>query len=143
MGDWLLNLFFINGFVGTPYVDGAHWYLTTLVAFIMIVGCAKKFRIDRSPAFYLMWIFILIIAIRMRLEIIYQIIGGNYVFVLSIIISVHAFIAGYARTIKNKFLWLSLGMVSGVGIVLFLGIKCFFQIVFILPLFLGCLHEKN
>lgn len=141
-GDWLLNLFFINGFVGTPYVDGAHWYLTTLVAFIMIVGCAKKFRIDRSPAFYLMWIFILIIAIRMRLEIIYQIIGGNYVFVLSIIISVHAFIAGYARTIKNKFLWLSLGMVSGVGIVLFLGIKCFFQIVFILPLFLGCLHEK-
>ena len=33
-------------------------------------------------------------------------------------------------------------MVSGVGIVLFLGIKCFFQIVFILPLFLGCLHEK-
>ena len=42
-GDWLLNLFFINGFVGTPYVDGAHWYLTTLVAFIMIVGCAKKF----------------------------------------------------------------------------------------------------
>ena len=74
-----------------------------LVAFIMIVGCAKKSGIDRSPAFYLMWIFILIIAIRMRLEIIYQIIGGNYVFVLSIIISVHAFIAGYARTIKNKF----------------------------------------
>lgn len=41
-GDWILNIFFINGFIGTRYVDGAHWYLTILISFIVIISIAKK-----------------------------------------------------------------------------------------------------
>ena len=40
--DYLLNICFLNGFLGTPYVDGAHWYMTTLIAVILIISIARK-----------------------------------------------------------------------------------------------------
>lgn len=52
--DWILNLTFINGFLGSPYVDGAHWYLTTLISFIIISGIGGKLKIEKNP-FFLFW----------------------------------------------------------------------------------------
>lgn len=39
--DLVLNLIFVNGFLGTPYVDTAHWYLTYLIVFT-IIGCLSQ-----------------------------------------------------------------------------------------------------
>ena len=33
--DYLLNIFFINGIIKTPYVDGAHWFLSRLLIFFV------------------------------------------------------------------------------------------------------------
>lgn len=51
--DYALNLLYINGFLGMPYVDGAHWYITTLLAGIFLVGIITRFRIENYPITYL------------------------------------------------------------------------------------------
>lgn len=48
--DALLNVVLINGFIGTPYVDTAHWYLTYLIAFIVIAGIVKYSKIKETYA---------------------------------------------------------------------------------------------
>lgn len=51
--DCILNLTFINGFMGSPYVDGAHWYLTTFISFTIISGIGKKLKIEKNH--FLFW----------------------------------------------------------------------------------------
>ncbi len=34
--DYLLNLVWVNGVINTPYVDGAHWYITDLFGCIIV-----------------------------------------------------------------------------------------------------------
>lgn len=36
--DYFLNITMINGVIHTDYVDGAHWYLTYLIIFYVILG---------------------------------------------------------------------------------------------------------
>ena len=48
--DLFLNVVLINGFIGTPYVDTAHWYLTYLIAFIVIAGIVKYSKIKETYA---------------------------------------------------------------------------------------------
>lgn len=73
--DWLLNLTFINGFLGTPYVDGAHWYLTVLISFIIISGIGKKFKIEKEPLFYFGIIALYLLSIKLHIENITKILG--------------------------------------------------------------------
>lgn len=35
--DYLLNLSLVNGFLDSNYVDGAHWYITTLIAITLCI----------------------------------------------------------------------------------------------------------
>lgn len=59
--DLLLNEIFLNGFIGTPYVDGAHWYITVLLSAIVIIGILKKMRIENKAYIYLFWMTTVII----------------------------------------------------------------------------------
>lgn len=34
--EFILNIFFINGFINVPYVDSAHWYITALIGCIFV-----------------------------------------------------------------------------------------------------------
>lgn len=36
--DLVLNLLCLNGYLQKPYVDGAHWYITTLLSVVVIWG---------------------------------------------------------------------------------------------------------
>lgn len=36
--DLALNLLLVNGFIGTPYVDSAHWYMTYIIAFSLVAS---------------------------------------------------------------------------------------------------------
>lgn len=65
--DFILNALFLNGFLGTPYVDGAHWYLTYLLAFTIFSGviiCLKLEEKAYMPLLLLAFSIILEIACR-------------------------------------------------------------------------------
>lgn len=53
--DYILNLFLINGFIGTDYVDGAYWYLTYIIVFIAIMGIIIKLNLHKKNWFFILW----------------------------------------------------------------------------------------
>lgn len=53
--EYLMNIFFINGFLGIKYVDGAHWYLTTLISSIVIIGLIRSIRKSENIIYYGIW----------------------------------------------------------------------------------------
>ena len=61
--DLLLNLTYINGFWGTAYVEPAHWYMTTLLRALLIVGILHKLRVQNKVIVYDLWL-TLIIALK-------------------------------------------------------------------------------
>lgn len=74
--DWLLNIFFINGFIGTPYVDGAHWYLTVLIGFIIVMGVGVKLYLYKNVFFYYGLILLFLLAGKLHIKIITVLLGG-------------------------------------------------------------------
>ena len=76
--DYILNIFFINGFIGTPYVDGAHWYLTTLISITAIIGIIKKIKFNKKPLIYCIWILVTGTLIKLGYGKFSSIIGGSY-----------------------------------------------------------------
>lgn len=59
--DYILNIPFFNGFLGLPYVDGAHWYLTTLISGIIILMLIQKCKPQKQQIFLVIWLILLII----------------------------------------------------------------------------------
>lgn len=41
--EFVLNFFLINGFINVPYVDPAHWYITTLIGCIIVYSIVGLF----------------------------------------------------------------------------------------------------
>lgn len=76
--DYLLNLFFLNGFIKTPYVDGAHWYMTILISFIMIIGFLRWIKKFSWQAL-LCWMFLAFAFKVLHLNIPFDAIGGGYI----------------------------------------------------------------
>ena len=48
IGDYFLNSFFINGFIGAPYVDSAHWYITDLIGCYIVFSIVNIAKEDRT-----------------------------------------------------------------------------------------------
>ncbi|MBE6088950.1 MAG: acyltransferase [Clostridium beijerinckii] len=59
--DYFLNLFFLNYFLGTNYVDGAHWFMSFQMMMILILLILKKINYIKKLNVYYVWIFINII----------------------------------------------------------------------------------
>lgn len=85
--DYMLNLFFLNGFLGRPYVDGAHWYITTLLGATIIIGLIKYFKISEYMLTYLCWIFLEGLTGVLKITILNQLLGSSYVAIICIGIS--------------------------------------------------------
>ncbi|WP_158556870.1 acyltransferase family protein, partial [Coprococcus sp. AF21-14LB] len=86
--EYLLNICFINGFIGCNYVDGAHWYITTLIGAIIVVGLIKYFQIDKYIWTYLAWILLEGITGLIRFVPLNQLLGSSYVAIICIGISI-------------------------------------------------------
>ena len=81
--DYFLNLSLLNGFIDTRYIDGAHWYISYLIIFYIVIGVILKFN-KKASVFLPIWliikdIFKLITVNIPQISIIYKMIGGNYV----------------------------------------------------------------
>jgi peptidoglycan/LPS O-acetylase OafA/YrhL len=51
--DFLLNTIFINGYIKVPYVDGAHWYITTLLSSSAVYYATC--RLKNQHMYLLLW----------------------------------------------------------------------------------------
>ena len=45
--DLLLNLTLLNGYVDKPYIEPAHWYMTTLLRTIILAGVLQKYKLHK------------------------------------------------------------------------------------------------
>lgn len=95
--DFLLNIFFINGFIGNNYIDGAHWYLTYLISFIFIIGIISLLKQNQQIWIYVLWLILSIILkyiyfdnyiLYLLKSGLYILIGGKYVGYILIGISI-------------------------------------------------------
>lgn len=77
--DFLLNVSFINGFIGSSYVDGAHWYLTTLLGLIFVQGILLVTKKQYSVVAHTLWLFVNIGFHLLHIKPLYMLTGGNYV----------------------------------------------------------------
>ncbi len=146
--DYLVNLTMVNGFIGVPYVDGAHWYLSTLLAILFVMGIAKKLGIEKNPYFYLGWM-----GIRFTLRYIsipYKngiaaVLGGSYVGYVCITIAAKAILTALQQKTQKPLEMIQWGIVfvCGIGLVgIQLGIVKMILVLACLFIFLLCVLEK-
>ena len=82
--DFCLNTVFINGFIGTPYIDGAHWYITTLIAITLIFSVLHKLKLSDKWFVYLIWLVCSALVLKFRIGIVSTLLGGGYVGIICI-----------------------------------------------------------
>ena len=61
ISDFLKNVIMVNGFIASPYVDGAHWYLTYTVTFILIASILILLKKQHDINYYMIWLLINVI----------------------------------------------------------------------------------
>lgn len=108
--DFILNIPLLNGFIGAPYVDGAHWYITYLAIFSIIFAIVSKTKI--KPLYYLpTWLllknFLLLLSMNFSfLSPAYKFIGGDYVEYIVIGLSLAEILRFNAKDIKQKIFYI-------------------------------------
>ena len=142
--DWMLNIFFINGFIGTPYVDGAHWYMTVLVSFLVIMAIARKLGVDTKPIFYILCVSLCMVVSLLGIPMSNALIGGAHIGYLCIAVAFRAFFQSNADQ-RDKWFYFRWGCVFLAGILAiyqFKGIVCVLELILILPILIGSLMGK-
>lgn len=137
--DYFLNLFFVNGFIGTSYVDGSHWYITTLLSIIVIIEVARKFKIDKNPIFYLYWIIVFVVTKVLPYGLATRLVGTNCVGYVFVILAVKYFLQRHGEKSKEMVLWI---LVLCGGCFLIMKCSALLELIIIVPTFLGCYFKK-
>ncbi|RGW14007.1 acyltransferase [Ruminococcus sp. AF13-28] len=152
--EYLLNTCFINGFIGCNYVDGAHWYITTLIGAIIIVGLIKYFQIDKYVCTYLLWIFLEGFSGVIGFVPLNQILGSSYVSVICIGIALsimqqkqYKIRCLFKFTKLEKYIyknqWLFLSVICLIYYLLRRGILAICCLCLAIPVFLIVLYKKG
>lgn len=152
--EYFINVFFINGFIESNYVDGAHWYLTTLIGAIIVVWVIKNFKIDNYVWTYLVWILLEGITGVVGLGALNKILGSSYVAVICIGIAISIMeqksykiqclykITGAKRYLRTN-QWLILVVVCIVYHLFRNGVLAMFCLCLAIPFFLATLCKKG
>ena len=146
--EYLLNVVLLNGFIGVDYVDGAHWYVTYLILFYVILSIIIKLKI--SPKIYLpLWIivkdtFLLISNVTTSILPLYKLIGGDYIEFIIIGIALNYFIMNKDKLNENRDKWLytSITLLSIIQIFIFEGLTIGIGILIFLLMFILAIKEK-
>lgn len=77
--DYVLNLVWINGFINTPYVDGAHWYITILISSILICGLLKAMKLSNNPIAYIVTLALSFLCLVFHVPVLSLLLGGGYI----------------------------------------------------------------
>lgn len=136
--DFALNILWINGFIGTPYVDGAHWYLTTLISFTFILGLIRKLKIQNKVISYFAWMMLGEIVVYLNMDIIGMMVGKYYIGYACISIALKQILQKKQNVMK----WYILIIVSLLNIGLHIGIVALCELFIIVPVFVLCINKK-
>ena len=138
--DYCLNITLLNGYIGTPYVDGAHWYMTTLFALILIIGLARKLHIAHHPIFYLGWMAAVLILHFVGWNQLCTDVGGGYVGYVSIAYGMKCIANNNSKMKRLSCVCCALG---GAGAVYFIiGKIPAVELIVIVPIVYLCLNTK-
>lgn len=137
--DLILNIFFINGYIGTPYIDGSHWYLTTILSFFIVIGFFKAIHISQKWWSYTIWIIFGVVSKYLKLTVLSNILGNRFIgyAIIGILL--------YAVFYTNKKLtigWTFNFVISIVYIFCIAGIKYGIELLIVIPLFLAAQRNK-
>ncbi len=152
MRDYFFNATMINGYLGTLYIDGAHWYLTTLLSAIVIMGILRKLEADDIPISYAIWMFLFMVIkilslfvserINYILFVLGRIICAPYAGVICVGIGFHKLL----NDIKNKKkLYNAFAIITfGVAVsILTLSLGRFIGIILGIVLMLICIYDSG
>lgn len=139
--DYLLNLFFLNGFLETPYINGAHWFLNVLLSMIICIGIAKKFSFENKPSFYFIWIFARIGTSFFYIPFLKKFLGGNYFGYIIVVIAIKAIIEKNLNK-KELLSWMILFFIGIWCSYFYLGFHILKQLFIILPVLFLCIYNK-
>lgn len=104
--EYILNIFLLNGFIGIPYVDGAHWYLTNLIILIIISSILLKYSIITKIWPYAVWIVTGLFIKYIGLNSITKLICGKYIGVIIAAIMLNAIKNESNIKMKKKYFFL-------------------------------------
>ncbi|WP_050641987.1 MULTISPECIES: acyltransferase [Clostridia] len=93
--DYLINIFFLNGYINIPYVDGAHWYITTLISSLVVIALINKSQSNECIGSFLIWIIVSICFKITKLTMFTLLIAGSYSGIVSIGIAIKRYIKFY------------------------------------------------
>lgn len=151
--DYILNIFFINGYIGTPYVDGAHWYLTVLLSMILIFGLFRKLRIENKWYIYIIWLilggmlkFLTILCPNNIIFLgLFNFICNRYIGIICVGISLK-YLNGLRKTMKSNdkklLIWLFVLFSALLYNFVFRGINFSIKFLFILLIFVLSINNK-
>lgn len=108
--NYILNLFCINGFIGTPYIEGAHWYMTAMLSFVLLCSVLILVRQHDNP---MCWIAIIILncaTAYVGVPILQTLLGGGYIGIACCGMAAKRY--GLEDNLKIKLMWLALGVIS-------------------------------
>lgn len=144
--NYLLNIPFINGYIGKPYVDHAHWYLTTLVGAIVVFSFIINLKPKARHIFYCVWIIILIglyyfdssnSALHLARSGLYVFLGKDY----SLVIIVGAIIADFDSKTIDKYGVIAL-VLATIAKLLLGSISKMIELPLVFLFFYLCVHSK-
>ena len=136
--DLVMNIPLCNRFFKMPYVDGAHWYLSVLVTYHVIIYIFECIGVQNKPLPFVLWIFIeFIIDQFFHTGEIYPI-GGPFVGCFCIGIALKHIIK--MKTAGNT--WSVVIILSILTTLINRGKVCALELILIIPLFSLCAYEK-
>ena len=146
--EYLLNVILLNGFIGVNYVDGAHWYVTYLILFYVIISIVLKLKI--SPKIYLpIWIIVKDILLGISnvtiiVSPLYKLIGGDYIEFVVIGIALNSLIMRKDKLKNNleKWIYMLTILISIIQIFILEGIIVGIGMLIFLMIFILAVNEK-
>ena len=137
--DVFLNLLMINGYIGLPYVDGSHWYLTTIFSFIVVVGLFRKMEISDNWIPYMLWMVLGVGAKHFKLLLLGKILGNNFIGYVILGLMLYLLIEKRDRIDVG---WLMTGIASFFYIALVSGTAYCAELLLVVPAFIAVQYKK-
>lgn len=144
VGAYLANVPFLNGFIGIDYVDGAHWYLTTLIACAFVAAVISCINRKWQSAALFVWLLAILFfqeinfenrIIDLLVDGLYKVLGGRYAAM---------FVAGMAlKKLKSEKKWENYTTLIAANLINFIVFGWARELVFLLAQMLFCFAEKQ
>lgn len=142
--EYVANLFFINGFSGIAYVDGAHWYLTAIIGYIFMFAFLIRWKLYYKWYSFIIWLILNALLLLYDVPLLDKLSGGKYAgfAVVGYTISIAFKSEMFFKKGWKFYQWIIIGICSFIHIWSFLGVVYVIECIFAIILVYFCLQER-